>query len=89
MISKNCEQIQKFVHTFIAIILIQICFQNDGFGFGFGVFLKNEKKSGFVFGTLKMNVNIPNECKKRPHKQGDVLIQFGIRIVILQSSYIV
>ena len=34
-----------------------------------------------------MNVNIPNECKKRPHKQGDVLIQFGIRIVILQSSY--
>ena len=42
MISKNCEQIQKFVHTFIAIILIQICFQNDGFGFG--VFLKNEKK---------------------------------------------
>lgn len=36
-----------------------------------------------------MNVNIPNECKKRPHKQGDVLIQFGIRIVILQSSYIV
>ena len=36
-----------------------------------------------------MNVNIPNltNVKKRPHKQGDVLIQFGIRIVILQSSY--
>ena len=58
---------QKIVNKFRSLFIFSLQYTNTNMfsKWWFWCIFEEWKKSGFVFGTLKMNVNIPNECKKK------------------------